>query len=80
MSAFLAEQWNKVPEHTQRQIKKATLAAVVAFGTVIAAPLLNPLHASHRSPHRRDAEAPGTRAHAASHHGRQHGRGARGVG
>ena len=84
MNLSPAELWHRVPKHTQRQIKKATLAAVVAFGTVIAAPLLNPLHSSHRTTHRHDDDAPTTRTHAASHEGRQHrghhGKGGRGHG
>ena len=40
--------WGRLSPDTQRQVRKAGMAAAIAFVTVFAAPLINPLHPSHR--------------------------------
>jgi hypothetical protein len=46
------EVWHRLPEHAQRKIKHAVVAAVVAAATVMIGDLLNPRHHGH---HRRTA-------------------------
>ncbi len=53
MKDHLGRVWGSVLEEWQVQVKRAALAAVVAGGTVMLAPILNALkhHQPHHKPH-----------------------------
>ena len=67
MKQYIADAWQKLPEHWQSQVKKAGLASAVAFATVIAAPLISPFHQLQKAHLPKHTAG---HAHGASHHGK----------